>query len=131
MDELYNLIKNNELVEAEEVFLNNADLLLGLGEYDKLHKLAEGFPVKYRQNSMSLEFYYHSSNHFISPYTAREKLLQLISLFETKKDYDRIADIYITLLINYTYHCEESIEPLGLSDIAEKFIKKKQKKTIC
>jgi tetratricopeptide (TPR) repeat protein len=128
MDELISLIKNDKLIEAEELFLNSADMLFGLGEYDKLHKLAECFPEKYRRNRMLLEFFFHSSIHFISPYAAREKLFELISLFEIKKNYDRIADIYITLLINYTYHCEESVEPLRLSDITGTFIKKNKKK---
>ncbi len=124
MDELYGLIRSDKLIEAEELFLNNADMLFGLGEYDKLHKLAECFPEKYRRNRMLLEFFFHSSIHFVSPYAAREKLFELIPLFEIEKNYDRIADIYIILLINYTYHCEESVEPLRLSDVAETFIKK-------
>lgn len=116
-------IKNKNFEEAEKIFLKEADLLWAKSDYSKLRELTESFPEDYREKQLRLTLYYHISTNIIFPYAAREKLFELIPILKTKKEFDQIAIIYTTLLINYMYYDEDNEDDLNLSDAAQKFIK--------
>ncbi|MCF8069488.1 MAG: hypothetical protein K9L30_12965 [Desulfobacterales bacterium] len=114
-------IKNNDFKAAEKSFLKDAEKLLKQGELGIIRQSLESLSDKIRQNSSELSFYYNISIHLIYPHKVRNTLFELIGYFTQKKEFNRVASIYSTLLINFMYYEETKNRLLTLVEQARMF----------
>lgn len=90
--------------EAQQVFLQRADVLLEEGQYTKLHRLLQAFPEEVRRNDPLLLYYYTITTNLVQPLVSRRTLLSLLEVFRKSGDIAREAKIHEVLLVNYIFY---------------------------
>ncbi|RKX83347.1 MAG: hypothetical protein DRP57_08085 [Spirochaetes bacterium] len=89
---------------AKNVLMKNAEELIRTGKYEKIKYLLNNFPEEMVLADKDLSFYEAVASNLSQPFTAREKLSQLLKYFEAVRDYNKQAWIYSVLLTNYFFY---------------------------
>jgi ATP/maltotriose-dependent transcriptional regulator MalT/DNA-binding SARP family transcriptional activator len=90
--------------EARKLLLQEAETLLGQGEYEKLHDLLESYPPDVRSREPLLLYYHTITTNLMQPLASRKTLNDLLRVFRKSGDVRREAKIYSVLLVNHLFY---------------------------